>query len=277
MKQTNTLLLLPSLISTTLAWTCYTPAQQDRNYNLNPPTYEPCNKTAAVSMCCATGPGRAEEERDTCIDSLGAQLCYNKYYNNYWRESCTDPTWKDPACIKLFVNGTGIDGGTPVTQNGQVISDVDITVCNDGTYCDGTGNVQCCQSGQGVYIVDGRQVNASQYPQSGKLPSSGGGGGLSTGAEAGIGVGAAVAVLAVVGLLVFCLCRRRRSKRRANQQQQQNGETSQLYDQKDYNEMSIDPEPARYQLSDGSEELQQKKRLQQDMPLVELPGSSRMP
>jgi hypothetical protein len=36
-----------------------------------------------------------------------------------WRESCTDPTWKDPACIKLFVNGTGINATMGTSTDGK--------------------------------------------------------------------------------------------------------------------------------------------------------------
>ena len=30
-------------------------------------------------------------------------------YNNYflWRGTCTDPTWKDPACLHICTTGTG--------------------------------------------------------------------------------------------------------------------------------------------------------------------------
>ena len=71
--------------------------------------YQPChNDTAsnatAASMCCATGPGRhAEGNADRCVEQ---GLCYSDALKLYWRESCTDQTWQDPACIKLFVNGT---------------------------------------------------------------------------------------------------------------------------------------------------------------------------
>ena len=71
--------------------------------------YQPChNDTAsnatAVSMCCATGPGRvADGNADICVDQ---GLCYSSALGIHWRESCTDQTWQDPACIKLFLNGT---------------------------------------------------------------------------------------------------------------------------------------------------------------------------
>ncbi len=60
--------------------------------------YAPCDQEANVSMCCRTNNGGS----DVCLPS---GLCRNG--NIYWRESCTDPTWTDPACIKLFLNDTG--------------------------------------------------------------------------------------------------------------------------------------------------------------------------
>lgn len=88
---------------------CYTPAGLNINTDIwkvnESALYMPCNTTAAVSMCCATGPERTDP--DVCVDH---GLCHNSYYGNQlWRESCTDPTWKDPACTKLFLNGTGIN------------------------------------------------------------------------------------------------------------------------------------------------------------------------
>ena len=90
---------------------CYTPAGRNINtdiYNVTDLSlYAPCNTTAPFSMCCAIGPDRGGP--DTCLEN---GLCHNAYYGNKdqtWRESCTDPTWKDPACIKLFLNGTGIN------------------------------------------------------------------------------------------------------------------------------------------------------------------------
>jgi hypothetical protein len=65
--------------------------------------YAPCNASAAVSMCCAIGPGRASS-LDICVPN---GLCYNAGYNIFWRESCTDQTWQDPACIKLFATNAG--------------------------------------------------------------------------------------------------------------------------------------------------------------------------
>src|SRR5207249_4993187 len=57
--------------------------------------YQPCDPKAKASMCCAIGPGR--ENKDTC---LGSGLCLGNTKDAsiiYWRETCTDPTWKDPA------------------------------------------------------------------------------------------------------------------------------------------------------------------------------------
>lgn len=86
---------------------CYAPDGRDVNEEIHNGTlqYEPCNPASAVSMCCATGPDRSEP--DACVKD---GLCFNsRLGGELWRESCTDPTWKSPSCVKLFVNGTGIN------------------------------------------------------------------------------------------------------------------------------------------------------------------------
>lgn len=78
-------------------WTCYKPGGTDRN----PPnstaetaTYRPCDaRDGVVSMCCATW--------DTCMPG---GLCWNEAYQIWWREACTDPEFRDPNCVKLFLD-----------------------------------------------------------------------------------------------------------------------------------------------------------------------------
>jgi hypothetical protein len=90
------LVLILALISHILAplaesTPCYTPAGTDVNLAYNVAEnwfYAPCNNVAAVSMCCAIGPGRNGSAEIRRPDGL----CYNNYGPSYWRESCTDLT-----------------------------------------------------------------------------------------------------------------------------------------------------------------------------------------
>ena len=89
---------------------CYNPNGENRNTLANATDgwfYAPCDNAAEVSMCCAIGPGR-DGSQDVCLES---GLCSNALIpsDTLWRESCTDITWSDPACLKLFVNGTGLN------------------------------------------------------------------------------------------------------------------------------------------------------------------------
>lgn len=60
-------------------------------------TYRPCSPLSeGHSMCCNTQPG------DQCRDD---GLCLNPRLGFLWRESCTDPTWQSPRCLKLCING----------------------------------------------------------------------------------------------------------------------------------------------------------------------------
>ena len=209
---------------------CYTPEGLDRNAMLGASDgylYAPCDNVAAVSMCCAIGPGRvADGTADNCIPG---GLCYNVGANLYWRESCTDSTWKDPACIKLFVNGTGVN-------------DVAITPCDNGSWCDGVGegSVDCCKAGDGLFVVNGTETTQNpnstttssssmlststttatpttspfSSPSASAISTTTGPGGLSSGTKIGLGVGIGVGVSAVLAIIGFCLLARhsRRSR-----------------------------------------------------------------
>ena len=90
----TSLTLLPSVTAS-----CYFPNGTDQNAGEQADqgiVYTPCNSHAENSMCCAPW--------DTCTSD---GLCKSGYDGNTWRDSCTDPTWKSPACVKLCVSGFG--------------------------------------------------------------------------------------------------------------------------------------------------------------------------
>ena len=68
--------------------------------------YEPCVSTSGiVSMCCGTN-RTAPAKKDICLPN---GLCHYPCSNGgdcsgipgtYWRESCTDPKWNSPYCLK---------------------------------------------------------------------------------------------------------------------------------------------------------------------------------
>lgn len=65
----------------------------------------PCNAASGVeSMCCSTSYQGNMSEPDRCTKD---GLCDSS--NNYGvsRATCTDPTWKDPACLNLCTSGRG--------------------------------------------------------------------------------------------------------------------------------------------------------------------------
>jgi hypothetical protein len=206
-----TLLAISTLFLSAYSAACYNPDGTNRNgqNSTSNPAYEPCDNTVAVSMCCAIGPTVVYP--DICVPG---GLCYNSVTNLYWRESCTDRIWMSPACIKLFLNGTG---------------DTVVTPCDDGSWCygDGESALACCKGGNGLFIVNGTETiqnpnptsissispttiiitttapsSSSISPTSTTSPSSG----LSLGAKIGLGVGigvGAIAVLVIVGVCVW--------------------------------------------------------------------------
>lgn len=75
-----------------------------RNGTITPSIYAPCNQNTEFSMCCRTGGGTT----DYCMPN---GLCINTVQNPWveiWRESCTDPTWKSPFCLKAFDGCSGV-------------------------------------------------------------------------------------------------------------------------------------------------------------------------
>jgi hypothetical protein len=92
-------LLSLSLLFTVAKPTCYYPdgsaiTPDNHPPNVNSTDYQPCiSDTSSFSMCCATN---RLIKGDTCMSN---GICHNGY-GEYWRESCTDPTWNSPLCMR---------------------------------------------------------------------------------------------------------------------------------------------------------------------------------
>lgn len=95
-QNTVSVFILFILFSTVIA-DCYFPNGTNSNIGLSSELYQACGGGDKHSMCCRMG-------RDQCRDD---GLCSNYQRNEIWRESCTDPTWRSPSCVKLCVTGTG--------------------------------------------------------------------------------------------------------------------------------------------------------------------------
>lgn len=75
----------------------------------------------------------------------------------YYREYCTDPTWESPACNKLCFGMlfhqvvceelTDRNTGMEAFTLGLIL-----TICDDGSFCCGYNNKNCCLKKQGTFI-----------------------------------------------------------------------------------------------------------------------------
>lgn len=235
-KSTHSLVFLLYSLSTAIRPTlanCYWPNGTDRNDAAGARSpdqfYAACHPDAKASMCCAIGPAR-QSNPDMCTSN---GLCLGPDGVTWWRESCTDQSWTDPACVQLYVNGT-YDG----RQNSG--NDVSLTMCPDGSYCPGIRGAAtpCCNNNQGYFILTNLTVtqqnpntspsvsispatstSIASSPSSTVAPASlpaSPSSGLSTGAKAGIGIGAAIAALAILAILglLFWVAKLRRSAAR---------------------------------------------------------------
>lgn len=61
--------------------------------------------TVGASMCCATDTLEyiSSTHGGICLYNIneGPQGPYDHQGVSFWRDSCTDPTWKDPACLAM--------------------------------------------------------------------------------------------------------------------------------------------------------------------------------
>ncbi|KAL9037450.1 MAG: hypothetical protein Q9180_003707, partial [Flavoplaca navasiana] len=83
---------------------CFLPNGTDRNtilWDSHGIDYQPSGYGSPADdfqMCCATNNRETPDlprKDGLCNDPIGI-----------WRESCTDPTWKSPSCVKLCIDGT---------------------------------------------------------------------------------------------------------------------------------------------------------------------------
>jgi hypothetical protein len=136
--------------------------------------YAPCN-SGKVSMCCATN-----EDIDVKNICRPDGLCAEGTTNFIWRESCSDPTWKDPNCLQLCTSGIGekhfmkkierpkLIISVAINNVGEQVNlttdDINITLCPDGSYCCGFNNTACCSQFSGYWIKDGKVYQYGQNP-----------------------------------------------------------------------------------------------------------------
>ncbi|KAK6530391.1 hypothetical protein TWF694_003746 [Orbilia ellipsospora] len=102
--------------------------------------YVPCNNIQGqYSMCCATA---NRGGIDTCLPSglCAGPVIQDKNTQPLWRESCSDPTWKSPKCVKICMFGNWLKHDAP------------LTLCPDGSLCCGNGNFTCCEKLEGVVL-----------------------------------------------------------------------------------------------------------------------------
>ena len=111
------LLLLILGVAVSSAWaTCYHPDGTSADV-----AYQPCNTTGEFSMCCHLGV--SNNNGDACGAGPTYGLC-GVTGPQLWRESCTDPTWKDPACLKFCLDDVG-EEAFPCLRCLQYSSDAD--------------------------------------------------------------------------------------------------------------------------------------------------------
>lgn len=136
----------------------------------------PCNESPGVqSMCCRLD---NSSTADTCT-SYG--LCIPVDKSHPWRGTCTDKTWKDPACLNICTQGEGESkkigsmifffdtcGLSCLEPDSRGYKYTDnyspLTFCADGSLCcgDGKDTEACCAGNHGYVLENGRIITSSQ-------------------------------------------------------------------------------------------------------------------
>ncbi|KAK7439273.1 hypothetical protein Landi51_11250 [Colletotrichum acutatum] len=165
--------ILTTLIGTVAGQgACFVPNGTNRHdlTNANIQKYASC-ESSGHGMCCNIAGDKCQADG----------LCWNEEHKQLWRESCTDPTWESPKCLKFYMkfqlSYTGCLKKRLTSENGVSADnsqesddgipgsgmDVVITKRSDGSYCCGEGQNAsiCCMAGRGVYIVDGKIITSS--------------------------------------------------------------------------------------------------------------------
>ncbi|KAL8720531.1 MAG: hypothetical protein Q9225_002623 [Loekoesia sp. 1 TL-2023] len=197
------------------------------------PEVQPCNgstSTDGFSMCCATNRHSDNPSPNESCQENGLCRWFNPKdsANQTWRETCTDPSWESPNCVKFCINGTEERHRDRSTTEAQV------TPCGDGTYCCGANQIDCCVKHEGVFLVNGTTSaplpsstsSTSSTPQASTTPTVPGTKNTpdplpdkessNTAKKIGIGVGVGVlCLLILLGLIIGV--RRRISKSKEDQ------------------------------------------------------------
>ena len=115
MARLHTFLFCLSLIFPQCYASCYFPNGASADILDDLPLMQPCNETPGVqSMCCMT-------QTIGVFESCNADnLCVNDENTVLAQGTCTDETWRDPACLNLCISGESELCPSPSTVKGGV-------------------------------------------------------------------------------------------------------------------------------------------------------------
>jgi hypothetical protein len=212
------ILVSPFFELTIAAATCYT---IEGTAITDQPALQPCNLVAGTqSMCCGTN--STTNIIDTCLPN---GLCVNYAHGEtfYWRDSCTDPTWQSPYCLKLCMAAND-NAGPGNHYNAHMLP------CPDGSWCcaQDISASQCCEAKQGVMLPATIGVFSTSAPASSatiaepsttastSLPStstSQADSGLTSSAKVGLGIGLSIGGVLAAAAIAWLVMKRRQLRR----------------------------------------------------------------
>lgn len=202
---------------------CYYP----NGNRVDDPAFQPCvAASGTVSMCCATN---RSAQADTCLSNglchnpcVSSDLCGGSTGGKYWRESCTDQSWKSEFCLKQLCTD-------PSKAEGNAAGNVVVSQCaSDNTWCCGEMPPElCCRIEERISLAPSLRLSSSSMSRATSIST----GGQTSGATSatsilsnptskatpsnnemkmGIGVGIGVGVTFMAVVITFYLWWRRR-------------------------------------------------------------------
>lgn len=216
----SSLLFLPSFV----AAQCYSP---DGN-KVDDPAFQPCvAASGTISMCCATN---RTSDADTCLPNglchnpcVSPDLCGGSTGGKYWRESCTDQSWKSEFCLKQLCTD-------PSQAEGSAKGNVVVSQCStDNTWCCGEMPADmCCRIEGRISLASSLGLSSSSVSRATSISTGSQTSGTSTtsilsnptatatpsknGLKMGVGVGIGIGVAFVAVVITFYLCWRRNKR-----------------------------------------------------------------
>ncbi|CZR59809.1 uncharacterized protein PAC_09703 [Phialocephala subalpina] len=186
--------------------TCYNPDGSA----ITDVAYQPCNQVSGVfSMCCGTN-HTGVVAPDICLPD---GLCQNSGDSVYWRQGCTDKTWKSTNCLAVMHNQIRRRRSNNQCSSWAAKAGVVLAATIGASSTSSSSSTATSQSSSSAGTSTSSVTSSTSSTSATNTPTSNApSGGLDSGAKIGIGVGVTGGVIAIIAVAgAFLILRKRRA------------------------------------------------------------------